>query len=262
MLFVFLQLGCNPQPKEASAREQADSVEVKPDSLQMEVTFEIDLSSKKSDIREIKHSSTPLENYTKEDLRTLQDSGVFDLVHEYMISSLEVVHKNYYLRNPELKLLSYASGDIFRNKQKDYLFINFANDSTVISFIVYNSLISKYLELYKDIGVEQGIHSDSCYYGPSGTLDYQLANEIAWLKDGFLKEKISFREYSLCSVGSLDSNENIIDNYGCYSSAHQKESSVPSICFPTSLVYNNWDCLKYNPENDVFEIYYSQAFAD
>ena len=262
ILFLFL-LGCNSKPEATNSRELVESETIKNDSTKEKIPLELsELSLKQAKEPEVKRFSTRLNDNIKESLGELSDSGAFDPVHGHNISSLDSIHKEYYLKHSKFKLLSYAIGDIFKNNQKDHIFIILDKKSTLISFVVYNDLTMEYSTLYQDIQVEQGINPDSCYYGSNGTLDYQLAQELAWHKNGFLKNQISLKENSLCSVGTLESNKDIVEDHGCYSSDHPRESLTSSICFATSLVYNNWECLKYDAERNVFIIYYGQAFAD
>ncbi len=92
-----------------------------------------ELSLKQPKEPEVKRFSTRLNDNIKESLGELSDSGAFDPVHGHNISSLDSIHKDYYFKHHEFKLLSYAIGDIFKNNQKDHIFIILDKKSTVIS---------------------------------------------------------------------------------------------------------------------------------
>jgi len=206
--------------------------------------------------------STILDSRIIEGLKELSDSNIFSVSHDHSISTLDSINQIYFTKKPEYELLFYSSGDLFQNNLKDYVFIVYEKLDNLISIIVYNNLTKDYSTLYQAIMVENEINSDDCYYYNYGTLDYQIASELVWLKESFLKRPKSLLDYSMCRVSNLANNPDIVIEHGCISDRYAQDNTISSLCLATSLVYNNWDCMTYDKERNVFIILYGQAFAD
>ena len=209
----------------------------------------------------IRHS-TKYSNYIAEGLKELSDSSVFSVSHSQMIQQLDSIHHTYFNQKPELQLLSYSRGDLFQNGLNDFGFIVYDRLDNLISFLVYNDLLKDYFLLYQDMNVETGINSDECYYSASGTLDYQVASELVWHKESFIMKPESLSEYTLCMIGDIVGLPNILIERGCSADDYNLGSSESALCIGTSLVYNNWDCLRFDKERNTFIIFFGQAFAD
>jgi len=206
--------------------------------------------------------STKYSSYIVEGLKELSDSSVFSVSHGQMIQHLDSIHRIYFNQKPELQLLSYSRGDLFQNGLNDFAFIVYDRLDSLISFLVFNDLSKDYFQLYQDLNVETGIKSEECYYGASGTLDYQVASELVWLKESFIKKPESLSEYTLCMIGDIVGLPNILIERGCSADDYILGSSESALCIGTSLVYNNWDCLRFDKERNAFIIFFGQAFAD
>jgi len=206
--------------------------------------------------------SSKFDSYITEGLKELSDSNIFSIRHTHSISRLDSIHQIYFAEKPEYDLLFYSNGDLFQNGRNDYAFIIYDKLNHLISISVYNDLTKDYSLMYQDLKVENGIKSDECDYYTYGRLDYQIASELVWLKEGFIKNPESLSEYSMCKIGYISDNQDIVIKYGCISENYNLNDSISSLCLATSLVYNNWECMRYEKERNVFIIFYGQAFAD
>lgn len=261
--FIFILLtvsfyGCSTK-QDTSQNSDINILEISDSNLQTN-SASIDTSINESE--EIVRSSTKYDSRIAKGLQELSDSSIFSISHDRSISTLDSIHQIYFTKKPEYKLLFYSSGDLFHNSRKDFVFIIYEELSNLISVTVYNDLTKDYSTLYQDLKVEIGINSDNCNYYSYGTLDYQIASELIWLKESFIKRPKSFSDYSMCNISSLSNNPDIVIEHGCISDIYAQDNLIGSLCLATSLVYNNWECMMYDKEKNAFIIFYGQAFAD
>jgi hypothetical protein len=255
---ITISVGCSPN-KEKTLENSANSAEIK-DSIAENKPIATDTSQVNTELA-IRHS-TKYSSHIAEGLKELSDSSVFSVNHGQMIQQLDSIHRIYFNQHPELQLLSYSRGDLFQDGLNDFAFIVYDRLDNLISFLVFNDLSKDYFLLYQDLNVETGIKSDECYYGTSGTLDYQVASELVYLKESLIKKPESLSEYSLCMIGDIVGLPNILIDRGCSEDDYIPGSSESTLCIGTSLVYNNWDCLRFDKERNAFIIFFGQAFAD
>jgi hypothetical protein len=211
---------------------------------------------------EMTRFSLKYESYLTEGLKELSDSNIFSIRHAHSISRLDSIHQIYFAEKLEYDLLFYSNGDLFQNGRDDYAFIIYDKLNHLISISFYNDLTKDYSLLYQDLRVENGIKPDDCDYYTTERLDYQIASELVWLKESLIKNPESLSEYSICKIGDITENQDIVIKHGCISENYNLSDSISSLCLATSLIYNNWECMRYEKERNVLIIFYGQAFAD
>jgi hypothetical protein len=200
----------------------------------------------------------------KESLKILNDKKIFAIVQDKLIPKLDQGQLEYFKTKPNYVLLYITKGDIFFNKGEDFLFVVYDKQNIRISLIAYNALTNRYLELYRDVKVENGLESADCNYSSFGTLDYQIADNIIYQKDYLIKKSESFFDYEICKIIDISKDSNLVLDEGCFTKKAAKKSfyNSNSICIATSTVYNNWECMRYDETRNIFTIFYGQAFAD
>ncbi len=205
--------------------------------------------------------SNDLEQH-KANLKELSDSSVFSTIHNKLLSTLDKKHQNYFNSNSDYELLYSSSGDLFQNDKEDKGFIIYDKKYSRFSILVYDELQNKYSELFRDIKVKNGLENVECNYASYGTLDYQVADELTYKRDYLIKNPLSHIEYSKCKIVDISKDEDFVLASGCFATNFSADGKTKLICIPTSSVYNNWECLKYDKTKREFIIVYGQAFAD
>jgi hypothetical protein len=200
----------------------------------------------------------------KETLRQLSKKNVFSRISAMLRQKLEYKHQYYFKYNPNYELLWAAQGDLFQENKNDCAFVVYDKKYQRVSILVYNELTNQYVELFRGVRVENGLQTADCNYSSFGTLDYQLAEEIVSHQEVYLKEKPEhYLEYAmLCKIVDLSKDEDFVLPEGCFSPKLSESDFSSSLCISTSVVYNNWECLRYHKETNTFFIFYGQAFAD
>ena len=200
----------------------------------------------------------------RETLASLEQKKVFSIIHNKQILALSEKHTKYFNAHSDYELLYSVKGDVFLNQKEDAVFILYDRLNLKVTFLLYNDLGNTYKELYSDIKVEDGLKEANCNYFNFGTLDYQMADNLVLFENSLIQNPNSFFEYNLCKVCKINKEEKLILKMGCiskkYNNPHYLNSNA--LCFASSLVYNNWDCMMYDSSRKVFVVFYGQAFAD
>jgi hypothetical protein len=210
------------------------------------------------EVSEVKEKIMP----HQENLKEMDDVNVFSIIHSKLIPALDKKHKDFFISKPNYKLLSFTKGDLFQNNKNDYAFIVYDTKDERILIVVYNENSNKYDVLFKDIKIENRLNAALCNYSTFGTLDYQIGAEIIYQKDFLIKNAEDYLESKICKVADITKDKDFILEYGCFSDTTFKSNPINSLCISTSSVYNNWECMKYDKERNIFIIFYGQAFAD
>ena len=195
----------------------------------------------------------------KEELQQLSANNIFSLIHEKTIPNLDAKHQNYLKSKPDFELIYSTKGNLFQNERDDYVFVVYDKTYSRITIIVFDDLENKYLELYREIKVAGEL---DCNYYNYGTLDYLVGSELVdqYLNPERLEDFI--KDYEPCVITDVLSDDRFILDRGCFAKNVSKNSPLNSLCIATSLIYNNWDCLLYDKQNNKFIIVYGQAFSD
>ncbi len=198
----------------------------------------------------------------RETLKQLSDKKVFSIINYKLTNTLIENHQEYFKTRVDYELLYIAHGELFQDKKNDCAFIVYDKKNQRVSILVYNEMTNKYLELFRDIKVENGLNDIDCNYGAFGTLDFRLADEIIYQEEYLLKKPYSYLESAPCKITDISKDEIFVFKSGCFSKKVAKSNLSSSLCIATSSVYNNWECLRYNELTNAFLIFYGQAFAD
>ncbi|KIO52547.1 hypothetical protein IW18_11455 [Flavobacterium hibernum] len=199
----------------------------------------------------------------KESLKQLSEKKVFLDIHNKLIQKINAKQQSFFKKNPNYKLLSVAQGNLFQENSNDFAFIVYDTKNIKTSILLYNGKTSTYAELFKDIKVINGLKNANCSFYSFGTLDYQFANEFLVSNEDYLLKSIeSFLEYPSIKITDISKDENFILKDGCFAKNVSKTNLANTLCIPTSSIYNNWECLRYNKTSNSFLIFYGQAFAD
>lgn len=195
-------------------------------------------------------------------LKGLAEKGVFSMIHAKLIQKLGPKQQAYLTSKPDYELLALAKGNLFRENKTDLGFIVYDKKSARISILIYREKTNRYLELFRDLKVENGLENADCNYGMLGTLDYILAEELIYQEEYLMKNPLNYLESSPIQITDIAKNEDFFLKDGCFSKKASKKETSNSLAIATSSVYNNWEALHYNETNNSFVIYYGQAFAD
>jgi len=242
---------CSSQPKtdintQAAASVAADSNAAKaptaPDSVNVPV--------------QLKGDNTP-ENL----LPQLYDRKVFSTIQSKLLPTLPEKQQQAIKNNPDLTLLSFATGDLFQNNKKDYVFLIYSKQKKSTGILLYNEQADNFKLLYDDVKVENELDSMDCNNGID-RLDANLASEMADQAGYYAKDPASFLENKQLKITDISKDEDILVKDGCLSKKATKADYKNVLCIATSYVYNNWKGLRYDKTKDAFVIFYSQTFAD
>jgi hypothetical protein len=200
----------------------------------------------------------------KTSLNRLNDKKIFELLNNRLILKLPEKHQKYFKSKNYFKLLFSIKGDIFTNKKEDFAFVVFDEKRVIITILIYTESTNQYLELYRDIKVQNDLIGTDCYSSAFRTLDYQICNEIIYQEDYLIKEPESLSSWGIGKITNINQDKDFVLDDGCFPKNYTK-SNLPnfnSLCISTSITYNNWECLRYDRVKNIFILFYSQAFAD
>lgn len=198
----------------------------------------------------------------REKLQQLSDSGVFQKIHNTLFTALDQNQQNYFRSKPEYFILSDSKGDLFLNKKSDRAFVVYDSQNGRFTILVYNQLKNTYAQLYREIPVENGLEHANCNYSMFGTLDYILANEFLYQEDYLLKNPLGYLESPVCRIGNMKHDPDLVLKEGCYAKKVVRSALPQVLSITMSSIYNDWECLSYDPETHSFCIVFGQAFAD
>lgn len=207
------------------------------------------------------------DNFVKsqqEKLRKLDKAEVFRSIHAKLFTALPEEHQNYFTTKHDYRLLSFAKGDLFLNQKQDFALVVYDAKNVRISILVFDEKRNRYYELFRDIKVENGLENVECHYHSSRTPDYQIGDEIVYQAHSLMENPEELLNFTLCKITPISKNESFITEEGCFSMNEKKEEllNINSLSVSTSLMYNNWESLKYDKKRELFTIFYGQAFAD
>lgn len=195
-------------------------------------------------------------------LMKMNDAGLFDKLHQKLTATLSADQQDYFLGHPNLAVLAIAKGNIFENGSGDLGYMLYNKDNHHIEITLFDHKRNTYNTLYKELKVVNTLQNLECS-SSFGSLDYLVASELIYQEDyirlnnsNYLIDDNSF------DVTDISTNKNFDLQQGCLNKKFSKEAMANSLCVPTSSVYANFQCLKYNKKKQIFEIYFSQEFAD
>jgi len=194
-------------------------------------------------------------------LVALEQQHTFSKIDSVLSPQLDCRHQQYF-KSQNLLVLSNAQGTIFSTDSNDQVFHVFDLTDSTIRIILWNEPEAEHQRLYDKLRVYNALDTTNCGSSYSTSLDYILAEEIVYSSDWIAKNPIKFFDYNLIKVTNLKEDEDLLPDRGCIADDKLKSAPISSLCFPTSLVYNNWTCLVFDHVNNQFAQYYQQVFAD
>ncbi|MNI36421.1 hypothetical protein D3C73_904690 [compost metagenome] len=155
-----------------------------------------------------------------------------------------------------------TKGDIFENKGNDLAYIVYDKEKYQIEILLFDQKNKRFKTLYRDVQVSNLLRQSDCYYA-NGTVDYNIGAELIYQEDYIRSSQSNYLiDENTFLIDNISTN-NIFDlKRGCLSRDFPTNAMANTLCIPTSSVYANYQCLKYNKTKAVFEIYFSQEFAD
>jgi len=206
--------------------------------------------------------SNELANQQRQQLVKLADEGLFGKLHLKLQADLTEDQKNYFETHTNLNILAHTRGDIFGNKGNDFAYVVYDKEKYQIEILLFDQKNKLFKTLYRDVQVSNLLRQSDCYYA-NGTVDYSIGAELIYQEDYIRSSQSNYLiDENACSIDNISTN-NIFDlKRGCLSKDFPANAMANTLCIPTSSVYANYQCLKYNKPKAVFEIYFSQEFAD
>ncbi len=198
----------------------------------------------------------------RQQLTKLADEGLFEKQDLKLRLNLSEIQKKYFDDHTDLNLLAQTNGDIFENKEDDSAYVVYNNKKHRVEIVVFDQKNKLFKTLYHDLQVSDLLRQSDCHYS-NGTLDYSIAAELIYQEDYLRSSQSNYlTDEKAFSIENISTN-NIFDlKRGCLSKGFVQKAMANTLCIPTSSVYANYQCLKYNKTKAVFEIYFSQEFAD
>jgi hypothetical protein len=203
----------------------------------------------------------------KDAMKNFKDEKGLEFIHKEKLSELPAMIREYFNKRAGLKILDFASGDIFGNRKKDYAFIVFDADNTIARIIVYDSKANEYSILFRTMNVIRMLDDEVCQYSIFGTLDYIVGSEIRQNIKLFTEDYKGYGGH-LCKCIDITKDgaggHDFVLDKGCYANGFSRKNvgGFDAICVSTDQTYNDWECLKYDKTLGAFIIFYGQAFAD
>lgn len=198
----------------------------------------------------------------EQQLMKMANAGLFEKLHQKLAPELSADQKDYFLSHASYTILALTKGNIFENGGSDLGYIVYNKDNHRIEIVLFDQKNNNFKKLYSELKVVNTLQNMDCS-SSFGTLDYLIASELIYQEDyirlnnsNYLIDDNSF------DVTNISTNKNFDLQQGCLNKNVSKDAMANSLCVPTSSVYANFQCLKYNKAKQVFEIYFSQEFAD
>lgn len=199
----------------------------------------------------------------KKTLKELSDKQVFLDIQTKLLPKLPSEQQTFFQENPDYELISLAKGSLFEKNSNDFAFIVYDKKKNKISILFYNGVTDKYVKLHEDIKVIDGFRTEVSDDYPSGSPEYQFANDFLIYDQSQLEKSTNtYLEYPQIKITDISKDEDFVLKHGSFAKKASKTNLAHTFCIATSNVYSNWDCLQYNKTNNTFLYFYTQAFAD
>ncbi|GAB5527771.1 MAG: hypothetical protein Roseis2KO_56430 [Roseivirga sp.] len=199
--------------------------------------------------------------YHKNQLQELSAS-VFVKIHEQLSTTLKPQHKAH-IDSLNFQLLFFGEGGLYDSTGRDIVFVVYDSAMTRVRVLLYNSVDSRYAELYDDMKVINELSEVPCGAYTNQSLDYTLGEEIIYRAD-FLKRKPQsyYGDGPKVKIANLAKDSDLLPDMGCITNPELKTATFNSLCFSTDNAYNNWTCMRYDAKSATMITYYKQVFAD
>lgn len=198
----------------------------------------------------------------EQQLMKMANDGLFDKLHQKLTPALSADQKDYFLSHVNYTILALTKGNIFENGGNDLGYIVYNKDNQRIEIVLFDQKNNSFKTLYRELKVVNTLQNMDCS-SSFCSLDYLIASELIYQEDYIRLNESNYLidDNSFC-VDNIATNKNFDLQRGCLNKKFSKDAMSNTLRVPTSSVYANFQCLKYNRTKQVFEIYFSQEFAD
>ena len=151
------------------------------------------------------------------------------------------------------------------HKNRDFAFIVYDSKDKRIKILIYDGSHQRFKQLYNDIKIIDGLSESNCGFLRFVSNDYIIGEELYYLRDSLKKKPLQFvKDIDILKCRIISEDDLFVLERGCFESGYDKDNvnTFTSLCLATDYVYNNWDCLRYDKKQNLFILFYSQAFAD
>jgi hypothetical protein len=203
--------------------------------------------------------------YQQKKLSELEKHKVFDIIHNHHFSKIALEPKDFFNKHKGYKILSFATADLFTHKNRDFAFIVYDSMDKSIKIIIYDGGQKQFKQLYKDIKIIDGLSKSNCGFYQFGSNDFIIGKILDYFKSTLKKEPLDFvKHVPLLKCRIISEDDTFVLKRGCFEPGYDKDNvnTFTSLCLATDGVYNNWDCMRYDPKQNLFIRFYGQAFAD
>jgi hypothetical protein len=198
-------------------------------------------------------------------LSELEKHEVFDIIHNHYFSKLTSEHQEFFNKHKGYKILSFESAALLAPKNRDFAFIVYDSMDKRIKILIYDGSHQRFKQLYKDIKIIDGLSESNCGFWRFGSNDYIIGEELYYLRGLLKKKPLQFvKDIDILKCRIISEDDWFVLERGCFESGYDKDNvnTFTSLCLATDYVYNNWDCLRYDKKQNLFILFYGQAFAD
>lgn len=198
-------------------------------------------------------------------LSELEKHKAFDVIHNHHFSKIPSELKDFFNKNNEYKILSFEITDLFTHRNSDFAFIVYDSMDKNIKIIVYDGGKKRFKQLYKDIKIVDGLSESNCGFWQFGSNDYIIGEILAYFKNILKKQPLNFlKDVDILKCRIISEDDTFVLERGCFEPGYNKDNvnTFTSLCLATDGAYNNWDCMRYDPKQNLFIRFYGQAFAD
>lgn len=198
---------------------------------------------------------------TKKKIQSLAEDSVFIKRHSLLSKELDSNHIKHF-ESQHQSILSFTSGSLFNESSNDFAFIIFDPQMNRVSLTVFDEVLNQYFEMYREMKVINDLKETECGGYLRQTLDNMVAGDIVSLEEYLIERPESYTTYPKIKIVNVLIDSDILPEYGCISDDSLVRERFNSLCFATSIPYNNWQCLIYDSVNNCLRLYYNQEFAD
>lgn len=199
-------------------------------------------------------------------LSELEKHKVFDIIHNHHFPKIASELKDFFKKNKGYKILSIEITDLFTHKNRDFAFIVYDSMGKSIKIIIYDGGKKRFKHLYKDIKIIDGLSKSNCGFWQFVSNDYIIGEILAYFNNILKKEPLNFLkdDFDILKCRIISEDDTFVLERGCFEPGYDKDNvnTFTSLCLATDGVYNNWDCMRYDPKQNLFIRFYGQAFAD
>jgi len=140
------------------------------------------------------------------------------------------------------------------------------NVTTKFQESTYDGFRKLFKQLYKEIRIMDALSESNCSFYQFGSNDYKIGEIITYIEDTLIKKGPLYfvNNFDILKCENISKDDAFVLERGCFGLGYDKDNinTFTSLCLATDSVYNNWDCMRYDKKQNLFILFYGQAFAD